>query len=1219
MHLRRTNKKHNYIYIIYFMCLANLNAQNLFFEKITGRDIKPVTQIHGIVKDSLGYIWIGSWNGAYRYDGRTFDFFYHNPNDKTSLPNNRIRNIVNDKTYGLWFFTFERKYVRFNYKLNSFKAVDADKVPRAIVEKVLINSNTLNKNRTIQGKKYSIDEHLFTVLDIQTGKKYQYTANINNPGQLLDDYITDFFIDEQNIIWLGTRGGDVYKANPNRNPFELHYSFTKGSDNTKLADVRAVTKCKSEVWLGTDEGILIYKNNKLDSSHPFYRSNSRIKNVRTLFKDSKDRIWIGGISGLECYDPKTNQCKAIINNVLAPKLETWSVFALKTSEPNYLWVGLFDGIAQVNLADLTIRFFDLAKDINGHSVMDILSVSSHELWLATEGSGIITVQIDNKGEIHSRLQLNTFQKNRMHISDNIVFALHKDKRGIIWTGTSEGLNRISIKEKSIRIEKVQLLSEIPNTYISSITDDNNGNLWIAHKQGISMVDIVSNRVSNYQKEDLFGSWTFSERAFYKDTADQKIYFGDRNGYVVFNPDKIKNIEDNNKLIFKNLYISNEKVIPMNPINGQDILTQNLSQTQQIKLDYENRNFTIELASLNYSKTNKEVLEYMLEGYEDKWIKTSGSKITYNKIPPGSYTFKAHIVSPNDTKSTVQTLGIQIGARWFETWLAKALFLFLLIGTVYWVFKEMLDRDRLKNEVRSALLNAQKEKELNLEKLEFFTNISHDLKTPLTLIADPIKQLENKQLPADEKALYFSIINRNLNYLTKLIQQILDFRKSEIGKLKLNISTQDFNAFITECYNTFKYIAEKRSIDFKLQIEESSLNVYLDFEKTDQILINILSNALKYTPDGGKVLFSAFADKEKNTLEIIVEDNGIGIEAQELEKIFEPFNNTGPSPFHGYSSGIGLSLTKSLVDFLGGSITIESGAGTGTKACIILPYAKSEELPVQHIPASYAEPSGNNPEQINTPADSNIPTLLIVEDNPDVQAYLHNELKNKYIIIQEYNGKKGLETAIQQIPDLVISDIMMPEMEGTQLCRELKTNESTCHIPIILLTAKGSNENQIEGYELGAEAYVTKPFSVEILKAQIKSVLENRTILLNRLSSITNLNQLKEESADLDKIFIEKVTDIISSHIEETDLNPEILAQKIKISQRQLYRKIKAVSGSTVHEFITKVRMEHAADLLKNSDLNISQIAYKVGFTEASNFSRTFSKHFGCSPSQYSKS
>ncbi|WP_170860889.1 hybrid sensor histidine kinase/response regulator transcription factor [Flavobacterium fluvii] len=1196
-------------------------GQDLFFEKISSREVTPVTQIHGIAKDSIGYIWFGSWNGVYRYDGKTFDFFYHNPKDKNSLPNNRIRNIVSDKKLGLWFFTFDRKYVRFNYQLNSFKIVADTKVPKIIIEKLGTKSNELNKNRIVNGKRYILSSHLFTSQDIKTGKKYRYTASINRPGQLLDDFITDFFIDDENIIWLGTRGGSVYKANPNRDPFELHYTYRKDIKDTQLATVKAILEVDNKLWLGTDDGILIYNKEGLDYNHPFYKSNSQVKNARSFFKDNKGRIWIGGRNGLECYDPKSNQCKVVINKTLCPKLENWSVYALEVSGNTNLWVGLYNGIACINLANDTISFHNLAGTIHNGSVMDILSVDGRELWLATEGSGVIRLKINAKGKIYDKLALNTFDKHlENNISGNIVYALHRDKRGAIWVGSSEGLNKIYTNTNPMRIEKVQLQSDSPSIYISSITDDVKGNLWIAHKQGVSMIDVATNKISNYRKEDQFGSWTFTERAFYKNPANQKIYFGDQNGYLSFRPNEIKTNSVNDKLIFKTLYLSNEKVIPMDTINGQTVLNKDLSQTQLIELDYENRSFTIELASFNYGNTNKMVYEYILEGYEDKWTKTNSSKITYNKLPPGDYVFKARVVSPNDTKSPIRVLEIDVNAPWYGTWWAKMFFLGLLAAIVFWLFKAILYRDRLRNEIKMERLNVERQESLNKEKIEFFTNISHDLKTPLSLIADPLKRIQDNKVAPEDKEIYFSIVNRNINYLTKLIHQILDFRKSEMGKLKLNPTDQNFNLFIEECYTSFQFIAVKRNITLRLQIDKTPLYCSLDFEKAQQIIVNIVSNAFQYTSDGGLVMLSAGLNKEKQALEIVVEDNGVGINAAELEKIFEPFNTIGSSPYHGYSSGIGLSLTRNLIELLKGTISIESTPDKGTKVMISLPYitATMEDSTPVKVEENYQNKDNQEKDTEQTSFESAKPTLLIVEDNLDVQTYLNKELGKEYSLIQEYDGKKGLEAAIKYIPDIIVSDIMMPEMQGTEFCKELKGNKNTSHIPLIFLTAKGSDENQIEGYNLGAEAYVMKPFNVDVLNAQIKSVLENRNILQNRLAGIKKIDQLQQEVTDLDNDFLKKMIEIITLNIEETDFSAEELAQALGINERQLYRKMKGISGNTVHEFVTKVRMNKAEELLKNSDLSISQIAYKVGYSEPSNFSRTFSKHYGCSPSQYLK-
>lgn len=1209
-----------FYFLLFNLSVSNCLGQELFFEKISGREANPVTQIHGIAKDSIGYVWFGSWNGAYRYDGKTFDFFYHNPKDKNSLPNNRIRNIVSDKKLGLWFLTFDRKYVRFNYQLNSFKIVSNDKVPKIIIEKLGTKSNESNKNRIVNGKRYFLSSHLFTSLDLKKGEKYSYTASINRPGQLLDDFITDFFIDDENIIWLGTRGGSVYKANPNRDPFELRYTYRKDIEGKQLATVKAILKVDDKIWLGTDEGILIYNKEGLDYNHPYYKSNNQIKNVRSFFKDNIGRIWIAGRSGLECYNPKSNQSKAVINRALYPNLEIMSVYALEASGNN-LWVGLYNGIACVNLANDKISFYDLAAVVNNGSVMDILSVKGKELWLGTEGNGVIRLRINAQGKLYDKLVLNAFDVHLENkISGNIIYALHRDKRGAIWVGSSEGLNKIYPNANPMRIEKVQLQSENSNAYISSITDDAKGNLWISHKQGITMIDINTNKISNYKKEDQFGSWTFTERAFYNDEAEQKIYFGDKNGYLSFSPKEIKLNSVNNNLIFKALYLSSEKVIPMDTINDQIVLTKDLSQTQSIELDYENRSFTIELASFNYGNTNKMGYEYILEGYEDQWTRTNGSKITYKQLPPGDYVLKARVVSPNDIKSPIRVLEIEVNAPWYGTWWAKMFFLGLVVAIIFWIFKAMLYRDRLRNEIKMERLDVERQEALNKEKIEFFTNISHDLKTPLSLIEDPLKRIQDNKVAPEDKEIYFSIVNRNLNYLTKLIYQILDFRKSEMGKLKLNPTDQNFNLFIEECYTSFQFIAVKRNITLRLQIDKTPLYCSLDFEKTQQIILNIVSNAFQYTSDGGVVMLSAGLNKEKNTLEIVVEDNGVGINAAELEKIFEPFNNVGKSPYHGYSSGIGLSLTRNLIELLKGTISIKSEPDIGTRVMISLPYTATavEAHTAVEVGDNYQNKESQANDTDQTSIESSKLTILIVEDNPDVQTYLSKELGKEYTLLQEYDGKKGLEAAIKYIPDIIVSDIMMPEMEGTAMGKELKSNQNTSHIPLIFLTAKGSDENQIEGFNIGAEAYVMKPFNVDVLNAQIKSVLENRNILQKRLAGIKKIDQLQQEVTDSDSVFLKKMIEIITLNIEETDFSAEELAFALGISERQLYRKMKAISGNSVHEFVTKVRMNKAEELLKNSDLNISQIGYKVGYSEPSNFSRTFSKHFGCSPSQYLK-
>ncbi|MFG6686712.1 helix-turn-helix domain-containing protein [Mariniflexile sp. HNIBRBA6329] len=1213
------NKQYKLYVIIVWMFFLLFNnqttSQNLFFEKVYGQGVNPITPIHGITKDPIGYIWFGSWNGLYRYDGKTFDLFYHNPNDTKSIPNNRIRNVVSDDKYGLWLLTFDWKYVKFNYEQNNFQIKEDGEVPELIKTQLANNSNKINADKVVDGKVYYLSSHQFISIDLKTKKEFCYLADINQPGRLFDDYVSSFFIDNESIIWLGTRNGDIYKANPNRNPFNLHYTYKPKTNRSKLTTVRDIVKVENTVWVGTDEGVLIYDDNdELDINHPFYKSNSKIKFVRTLFKDKNGGVWIGGVNGLEYYNPRTKVFIPVIVDEFHAGIEIKSVYAIEAFDENIIWVGLYNGIAKVDIQTHEMVFYELIDEIQDHSVTDILFLDKYHLLIATEGNGIVPLKLNDALEATVDDSLYT-SSLKTKVSRKIIYALHKDKKGDIWVGSSEGLNKIDIKSNPVRVENVRLQYDTPGTYISSITDDEDGNIWIAHKEGISLIRAISGEVLNYQKLDQFGSWSFWERAFYKDTLHSTIYFGAKNGYVSFNPQKIRNVfRGESRLILKSLYISNQKVIPMDTIKDKPILSKTLSQTKSIDLDYDNRNFGIEFSSLNFHNASKEVFEYKLEGYDEDWIKTTNNKVSYNKVPPGDYIFKVR--STMHPKGKVVKLKVHISALWYNTTLAKFIFIVLLLLILYFVFREVLYRDRLKNEIKLERLNREQQAELNKEKLEFFTSVSHELKTPLTLISDPLKQLRKGQLNHQDREIYLSIVDRNVANLNRLIHQILEFRKSEKGKLKVNTTLCDFSELIQSCYNSFELIAANRNIKFYLDADKAPSSCYLDIDKTEQIIINILSNAFKYTPDGGSVLFSVNLNSDNSFIKIKIKDTGIGIQSSSLKKIFKPFNNIGARPFHGNSSGIGLSLTKNLVHLLNGTIKLDSYPQKGTKVSIKIPYIKGEQLKedVQNVKSFHEV----NEENVQIDIDNEKPTILIVEDNADVQAYLNKELSSQFTLLQEYNGKKGLEKAIEHIPDLIVSDIMMPIMEGVDMCKHLKLNESTCHIPVILLTAKDSDENQIEGYEYGAEAYITKPFSVDVLKAQIKSVLENRLLLQKQKALLTSVDKLQKELPDLDHLFIEKVTGFITQEISNTDFNSDRLAELLEISQSQLYRKLKAVSGSTVHEFITRVKMDHAENLLIYSNLNVSQIAYETGFSEPSNFSRTFSKHFGCSPSNYLK-
>ncbi len=1196
--------------VLLFFNLAFGNAQDLFFEKITGQEFNPITSIHAIAKDSIGYMWFGSWNGAYRYDGQSFELFYHDDTDEGSLPNNRIRNIVSDRELGLWFLTFDGQYVNFNYRKEHFKTISQNDVPSLVLQKLNKNLKTPQPNRIINNSIYYVTNHNFTSVNVLTSTIYTYTANIYQPGAVQDDRVTSHFIDDEDIIWIATSNGDIYRANPYRNPFELNYVYSDRSEDKKLLAVRALLELNKDIWLGTDEGIKVLDNsgNIKKVSNSFHQY-STIKYVRTLFKDHQERVWIGGVKGLEVYDPNKDVVTTILSKSTFDNLEINSVFALERIDEKYLWVGLFNGVGRVNLNTNKIDYFDFDEEIGETSVTDILFIDDTHLILATEGSEIIPLKInlDYVPMVDTKLA-KSFSNN---LSGKLVYALHRDRNGNLWIGTSEGLDRVTFEENEVQIETIKLGQKSLVTYISSITADNSDNIWIAHKSGISMINAQNGKISNFQKQDRYSSWNFWERAFYNDEESNKIYFGTKNGYLAFDAGLIKtDVNAYDKVTLQSLFIGNERIKPQDSIRGKVVLENTLASTPLLTLDSESRNFSIEYTSFNYDNSLDLQYHYTLKGYDDGWNTTSETRVSYNKVPPGNYEFQIYNDQLIENQGPITRLPITIRTPWYATLIAKISFATILILIFIVLGRELIYRTRLKNQVRLERLNREQQTKLAKDKLDFFTNVSHELKTPLTLISDPLKQLQKNNLNKHDKNLYLSLVDRNVNNLSRLINQILDFRKTEEGAIKPKYSSYDLKRLVHSCFQSFELLAVKRNIDFTIDIDESIGECLIDIEKTEQIFMNILSNAFKYTPDGGSVHWKICLRNQNTILKVSISDSGIGISENALETVFSPFNSSNSRPFHGNSSGIGLSLTKNLVEVLGGSIELESKEQQGTQVYIKLPYRTFNSVSTKN-----EDKNVDNQVYDSDEIDSK-PHILIVEDNLDVQTYLKNELERRYTISQAFNGKDGLDQAITVIPDLIISDIMMPVMEGVAMSKVLKQNQNTCHIPILLLTAKTSEESKMEGFKYGAEGYITKPFSVDVLQAQIKSVLHNRKILQQGLAQKKSIGSLMDSQSKLDSAFLEKITKFVNEELNNPELNSDLIAKHMLISQRQLYRKLKAITGNTVNEFMLRVKMEQAEILLKTSSLNISEIAYKVGYNEPSNFSRSFSKFYGCSPTAY---
>ena len=1207
--------------IIFFLFTCILHpgkGQSLFFECLTDQKNAPNLSVFGLnfVKDSVGFIWIGSWNGLYRYDGNLFEEYKHNPDDNSTIPDNKIRNLLTDSNQQLWILTFNNKFITYSYAKKKFITVDEKAVALSTRQLLRHNSNQLYGTTKINNFSYLLDDkNQFASYNHATQKTQLYYPNLWQPGHLTDDFITSFYIDDHNFIWLASRNNHIYKVNTARNPFNLFHVYPT-NDTLKLSSpVRAISKINQLLWLGTHHNGTHIKNETTARQYAF-NFNNQLSSIRAITTDDYNKVWIGGASGLLYYDLTTNRAVKYQGKPNLPDIANKKVFAIEKSKTGWLWISLNNRLLYLHPQTLDYKFHDLLSPTKRKAIIDIEEDSDGNLWLATEGEGIVYLTIGNNGVIKDTIQIPDMRLyNGNLFKSAMIYSLFEDQNGNIWAGSSEGILRISQGAKQIKQFTVK--DGLQDNYISAITSDKKGNIWLSHKKGISKIEAESYKIFNYSITGSKANWTFMENACYNDTATNTIYFGAKEGYVSFSPDNIHASPFKPKLLLTELYLAGQKVNPEIAYDNQTVLKKVLYLTDSITLNYTNRSFSIDMTALHYSDPQGITFNYRLENYDDNWLQSAYNRVTYTKVPPGKYIFKARAVTLDGSSSETVNMAITILSPWYTTWWAYCAYIGIVLIILFVIYNEILTKERLKNRILLERINIEKREELNRERIEFFTNVTHELKTPLTLIIDPIKKLRNGNFRLDKQEGYWELVSQNIDNLTKLINQLLDFRKAESGKLKLKPSHEDVVSISRKCVESFYMNASNRNIILNFLSDTDQLLCSLDRSKLEQILFNVISNAFKYTSNGGRINVTMDTKIEPHKITYIISDNGIGIAKSALNNIFEPFNSIGKAPFEGNSSGIGLALTKNLITLMEGEIAVESTENKGTTVRVLIPCQAN--LKAAHTSAKPTSESAVYNESSSPIEPDDKTHILVVEDNLDIQKYLRYELDENYHVAFENNGIDGLKNAIENTPDIIISDIMMPYMDGLTLCRKLKHEPHTCHIPVILLTAKSTEDNKIDGLQSGADYYIPKPFNMDVLKAQLDSIVNNRSKLEHYLASQIPIAKLQGETKNtIDNDFLVKAFEIIQTNLSKTGFNNNTLAAEMNMSQRQLHRKLKAISGSTIQEFILRVKMDEAEKLLLNTSKNISEISYELGFSEPSNFTRKFTQYYGESPTKWQK-
>ena len=940
--------------------------------------------------------------------------------------------------------------------------------------------------------------------------------------------------------------------------------------------------------------------------------------VLCSLKDSENNLWFGTYLGnISHYNKQSGEFKTI-------ELEKGKLLDIRTfyeDQEKNIWIGTHKGIYVFSLSKKKVvkHYNTLNCQLPENLVRSIAQDDKGRFWIGTFGGGI--------GVYTPQMQLIKKFNQYEGFCSNTINSIYLSKSKQVWVATGEGLVCFPTSD-SFDYQIFQREEGLPNTHIRAITEDENSNIWVSTNTGISCYIIAQKRFYNYDHFNNIPQGNFMSGCVTKNN-DGVIYFGSINGLCFFTPDIAMS-----KLETPPVVITEMKIFERLETTKNNEIFIPILEKGEVELTHTQSSFSLTFNIQDYSLVNQVEYTYMLKGLDKLWyVVNENNSVTFRNIPPGKYEFliKARVHN-QEWPEEATSLTIRVNPPLWLTWWAKLIYILVSISIIYLIlhaYKKKLDLESLYTLEKK---NHEQEQELNQERLRFYTNITHELRTPLTLILGPLEDMQKEtSLPA-KQAQKLSVIHQSALRLLNLINQILEFRKTETQNKKLCVSKGNIAPLIHEIGLKYKELNQKTKIDFQIQIEKEEMLLFFDKEIITIVLDNLISNAIKYT-EQGRVTLSLYQTMRNEVAytEIKVSDTGYGISAEALPHIFDRYyQESGKHQASG--TGIGLALVKNLVTLHEGEIRAESMQNEGSTFYISL---LTDNIYPNALHADSTEPIQEDTNQEasleypqETTLDTGKPILLIVEDNEEIQKYIAESFADSFEVLTAYNGEEGKQQALSRIPDIVVSDIMMPVMDGITLCRQLKEDVQTSHIPVILLTAKDSLQDKEEGYEVGADSYLTKPFSASLLRSRINNLLESRKKLIAQFQTQSvpdNQADLKEKRiviaealSKLDNEFIEKITLLIEENLSSEKIDITYLSDKMCMSGSTLYRKMKALTGLSTNEYIRKVKMQNAERLLLEGKFNISEIAYKVGMNSTGYFRQCFKEEFGVSPSDYLK-
>lgn len=1231
--------------------LEYLEDSNRFlaFNQDNTDGVFPKTTVKSLFEDDRGDIWIGTWSqGLFRYEKRTGKYWKYPQMNSGNSAHVVFQDSHKNIWVGTWGAGLHLLHDAYNPEKTTWTTFTHDENRSGTISDNLIYaiSEDLNTNSLWVGTRSGLS--ILSLRDMETSHwDFDNCYPGDSEHSITSSEVASLLCDRQGIMWVGMIGGGVNMANTRKAKFSLD-RLSEAKRMLKTNSVRSIMlDDEGQLWIGISTygfGVEDRRTGKFThhGQMPGFSSYRGISTVMSIMQSpSTGHIWIGVYNGGAYEIDKSGTVGKRVkahNASNAPWICNSCIYYICEDSKQNLWFATRSGVS-MRAADGTPVRFDSLKvegvDVQDMVVMQLAEGCDGEIWLASNTHGVVRIQ--GSGNFLSGYTLSGYSVSNGKLNSDYANCIYKDLEGRIWVGTGgSGLSLYDAAEDVFL--PVHKLWNLPGDAVTNIQSDKKGDLWLGTNAGLLRLtvprDLQNVTYRLYTTSDGLQDNIFNRGASFV-ASDGEMFFGGHRGYNSFYPDKQDEQVFSSPVVITDIKVFNQSWTALSDKERSEISSLSPRFTDEIVLNYKRNNFSMEFSALEYANPERNQYAYRLDGFDAGWQYTDASKrfAYYNNLKSGTYTFYVKSSNSNGIwDEHIQTVKIVILPPPWKTWWAYTLYIILLVSIAWYIYRIIRNRIRLRNALHLREMEQAKSEEINHAKLQFFTNITHELLTPLTIISASVDELK-RTAPAYKEQ--YDVMTHNINRLIRLLQQILEFRKAETGNLKLKVLQGDLALFVRRSLDGFRPLMKKKDIHFTIQSSADKCLAFFDPDKLDKILYNLLSNASKYNRPGGKVEIELSCDEVKGIACIIVKDNGPGISKESQKNLFKRFYEGDYRKFNTIGTGIGLSLVRDLVVLHHGSISVESEEGKGAVFLIEFPVHRSAYLEEEIDDAVTMFPSdgidavqkGGGLENAQILEDNIVPcernaseknyTLLIVEDNEDLLELMVKLLGGEYTIYTATNGREAFGVVEEKDIDLIVSDVMMPVMDGIEFCRCIKGNFDTLHIPLILLTAKKQEEDRVEAYESGADAFITKPFNLSVLHARIGNLLKARERVMKDFKKQLVFEAKELNYTSMDEDFLQRAIDCVNRHLDDPEFDQTQFLEEMGTTKSTFFRKLKSLTGLTYVSFIRNIRMKAACRIMEEKKhVRISELAYAVGYNDPRYFSSIFKKEIGMQPSEY---